>query len=115
MRHTFCHVITSKLLALQHFHSSTESLLNRRLLMHSIEGAPNRTSSATSRRRLVSELSSYIHMMLPNSTDKFIGVILVRMRTTNNRRTWGRKSPLVGAIRKNSYEGYTVDWNEKWQ
>ncbi|GFX89875.1 hypothetical protein TNCV_1535221 [Trichonephila clavipes] len=35
------------------------------------------------------------------------------MGMTNHHKTWDRKSRLLGVIRKGSYEGCDVDWNEK--
>ncbi|GFV59096.1 hypothetical protein TNCV_649851 [Trichonephila clavipes] len=35
------------------------------------------------------------------------------MGTTNQHRTWGRKTRLVGVIRKISYEECYVEWKEK--
>ncbi|GFU27750.1 hypothetical protein TNCV_516291 [Trichonephila clavipes] len=41
--------------------------------------------------------------------------IVGSMGTVNHHRAWGRKPSLVGIIRKNSYEGCDVDWNEEKQ
>ncbi|GFU54452.1 hypothetical protein TNCV_2980461 [Trichonephila clavipes] len=54
-----------------------------------------------------------IYRVLLNSTDKFKGVTVGSMGTANHHRTWGRKSRLVGIIRKNGYEWYDAKWNKK--
>ncbi|GFW84005.1 hypothetical protein TNCV_1661741 [Trichonephila clavipes] len=39
---------------------------------------------------------AYTYRVLPNSTDKFRGMIIASMEPTNHHRTWGRKPRLVG-------------------
>ncbi|GFT68585.1 hypothetical protein TNCV_1841821 [Trichonephila clavipes] len=53
--------------------------------------------------------------MLPDSTDKFRGVIVVCIGMTNQHRTWGQEPCLSEVISKNSYGGCDFDWNEKGQ
>ncbi|GFX68357.1 hypothetical protein TNCV_2817311 [Trichonephila clavipes] len=50
--------------------------------------------------------------VLPNSTDKFRGVIEASMGTTNHHRTWSRKQRLAGVILISSYEGCQVIYSQ---
>ncbi|GFU06490.1 hypothetical protein TNCV_351441 [Trichonephila clavipes] len=51
--------------------------------------------------------SSSTGRVLPNSTDKFRGVIVGSIGSTNNRRTWGRKQSLTRENRERSR-----DWED---
>ncbi|GFU80650.1 hypothetical protein TNCV_1549171 [Trichonephila clavipes] len=56
-----------------------------------------------------------IYRELPNSTNKFRGVIVNNLEATNHHKTWGRKPRSVGVICKNNYEEWDVEWNENRQ
>ncbi|GFW08631.1 hypothetical protein TNCV_2776521 [Trichonephila clavipes] len=67
----------------------------------------------TTERRFVN--LGFTRRMLPNSTNKFIEVIVGSMETTNDHGTWGRKPRLVGVICKNRYEDCDIEWNKNGQ